>query len=582
MKPESLAVRSVNQYRRRDVLAYLGLRYYLENDCAKADIWARDISAHLVRTQESPIYHRSYHFKEIEAKETVIYRNIYLPSPNEIFAESALLYDCSKQRAFQSLDCVYSYQFSDPSSKEGSFKNYFPRFQQRNNSIAKACYDLGSTDTTVLYTDIKKFYPSIRYELALKSWNDTCKESNISYQSREFGERLLTQYSEISRTHNEGLGVLTGPMFSHLIANLILFKVDQQMSKYTKQKYWRYVDDFVLIGTPNQIKENRQTLMSILGDMGFLLHDERKDFEVNSASWLETVKNTDSSKNKIWTNLIANIKRFLIAKPNEMIALKYAFAEQGINIPLLDYSSAVLESSFLENFSNLIDRYSWFPNSVNVLTINKLVKDALKTRNIYHEEMNILLNKNSNIEGYERKQLISKLRFYAMRLSCLATPDTLMSISSSLAKYPELYLQARVMNAICSKDVTVLITLGSNAVQAAAQILRIQITEVTCSLRSFGEVELQGLAILRLNGISVKFSENFDAQTVIEDPLNQFALGTNPAALMRSSDLFIKEIACLRGIEEISKHQYFLDSAFDKDEQLSFDIIDQLQTSSYF
>ena len=65
MRPELLAVRAINQYRRRDVLAYLGLRYYLENDCAKNDVWARDISAHLVKTQESPIYYRSYHFKEM-------------------------------------------------------------------------------------------------------------------------------------------------------------------------------------------------------------------------------------------------------------------------------------------------------------------------------------------------------------------------------------------------------------------------------------------------------------------------------------------------------------------------------------
>jgi len=75
--------------------------------------------------------------------------------------------------------------------------------------------------------------------------------------------------------------------------------------------------------------------------------------------------------------------------------------------------------------------------------------------------------------------------------------------------------------------------------------------------------------------------EDADSQT-INDPLNQFALGRNPAILMKSDDLFIKEIACLRGIEEISRHKYFLDSAFDRDEQLSFGIIDQLQSSNYF
>ncbi len=581
MRPELLAVRAINQYRRRDVWAYLGLRYYLENDCAKNDVWARDISAHLVKTQDSPIYYRSYHFKEMN-EHSVSYRNIYLPGPNEILAESALLDDCSKELSFQSLECVYSYRFSEPSSKEGIFKNYFPGFQQRNKSIASICDSLGNTGTKVLYTDIKKFYPSISYELALGAWKSACNKSKISPQSYELGEKLLMQYAETARNHKEGLGILTGPMFSHLIANLILSKVDQQMTEYTQNRYWRYVDDFVLVGSPNQIRNSRKLLSSILNEMGFSLHDEVKDFEVESNSWLETAKNADNSKGKIWTNLVVNIKRFLTAKPAELSFLKQAFLNQGINIPLIDYSSAVAESSFLENFSDLLAKYSWLMNSVRVLSVDRLVNDAIKVRRIYHKEIKRLLNIDPNIECYARKQLVSQLRFYAMRLSYLATPDILVSVSSALSNYPELYLHAKVMDAIHSHDVSSLIKLGNNAVQAAAQILRTQVREVTCSFYPSSEVELQGLAILRLNDINVNFSKNLDGQPIINDPVNQFALGTNPAALMKSSDLFIKEISCLRGITETSRHKYFLDSAFDRDEHLSFDIIEQLQSSSYF
>ena len=37
MKAGLLAIRATNQYRRRDVLAYLGLRYYLDNSAARSD-----------------------------------------------------------------------------------------------------------------------------------------------------------------------------------------------------------------------------------------------------------------------------------------------------------------------------------------------------------------------------------------------------------------------------------------------------------------------------------------------------------------------------------------------------------------
>jgi hypothetical protein len=582
VRPELLAVRAVNQYRCRDILAYLGLRYYLNNDYAKKDIWARDISTYLVKTREAPVYFCSCHFKEMaENNVDVIYRNIYLPGPNEVLAEAALLYDCSSEPTFQSLQCVYSYRFPELSSKEGVFKAYFPGYQERNASIAKVCSNLGGTDKVVRYTDIKKFYLSITHELALQSWREACEPSNLSTSFRELGEQLLTQYNETSTTNNEGRGLLTGPMLSHLIANLVLVKVDKLMFQNMKGKYWRYVDDFVLVGDSNQVESGRRLLNSVLSDMGFSLHDERKDFEVESNVWLQSLTDFDASKSKIWTSLVVNIKRFLITKPEKRSVLQNAFSDAGINIPVVDYSSVVAEIPYREKFFNWLIKYSWAPNSLRSLTVDKLVRDALQVRKAYCQEINNLLDQGSNIRGYARKQLISKLRFLAMRLSYLATSDTLSSLSTALMDYPELYLQSRVMESIRSRDVSLLIKFGSNAVQAAAQILRIKNDVVRCSLSSFGEVELQGLAILRLNGLKIEFLDNIEEQH-ISDPLNQFALGINSKELMKSSQLFIRELACLRGIDSELKLKSILDSAFDTDEQLSFDIINQLQASSYF
>lgn len=583
MRPENLAVRAVNQYRSRDILAYLGLRYYLNNDCAKKNIWVRDISTYLVKTREAPVYFCSYHFKEMaENNVDVIYRNIYLPGPNETLAEAALLYDCSSEPTFKSMQCVYSYRFPELSSKEGFFKAYFPGYQERNASIAKACSNSDSINKVVRYTDIKKFYPTITYELALEAWREACKSSNLSTSSCELGEKLLIQHNEISKANREGNGLLTGPMFSHLIANLVLLKVDKLMFQHMEGKYWRYVDDFILVGDSNQVENGRKLLSSILSDMGFSLHDEGKDFEIQSNIWLQSLTDFDVYKGKTWTNLLANIKRFLITNPEKKSVLQKTFSDAGINIPVIDYSGVVAEISYREKFFNWFKKYSWSLNSVRSLSVDKLLQDAFYLRELYHQEINNLLNQDSSISGYSRKQLISKLRFFATRLSYLATPDTLYSLSSDLMEYPELHLQSQVMSAIYSRDVSLLIKFGSNATQASAQILRIRKDDVVqCSLSSLGKVELQNLAVLRLNGLEIKFLDNIE-EKISSDPLNQFALGINSRDLMKSSHLFIKELACLRGIHSESKFDNILDSAFDIDEELSFDIIDQLQNSSYF
>jgi hypothetical protein len=337
----------------------------------------------------------------------------------------------------------------------------------------------------------------------------------------------------------------------------------------------------VLVGSADQVTKGRELLRSILSEMGFLLHEEGKDYEVDSNTWLEGAHDFDGSESKIWTYLTANIKRFLIERSDERNALVSAFSESGINIPLLDYSNAVLESSYLERVSDWLVKRPWFFKSRRVLTIQEIVDYALQARHFYSERINTILSQRPEADGYARKRLIPKLRFYAGRISFLSTPDVLSSVSSALVDYPELFLQSSVLNTVQSRNVSSLLKLGTNAVQAAAQILRIQKSPVTCSLPSFTEVELQGLAILRLNGIEINFTEDVFEKT-ISDVLNQFALGNNRLELMRSGDLFIKEISCLRGIDESFRHELLLDTAFDRDEKLIFDVISQLHQSSYF
>ena len=395
MKPELLAVRAVNQYRRRDVLAYLGLRYYFENTCALTDKWASEISTHLVHTKGTPIYYRSYHFKEMES-EKVIHRNIYVPGPNEAFVEAMLINECSLHPAFYPLDCVYSYQFPDPNSKEGIFRSYFPGFQRRHHSIASFCRTL--PDTKVLYTDIKKFYPSIKKDLALKSWISACDVAKIDPRFRELGERLIFDHDSTSTTYNEGEGILTGPMFSHLIANLVLAKIDEEMSEIMGGRYWRYVDDMVLVGSDDEIKNGREKLTAMLDNLDFKLHEEGKDFTVSATTWLDGADDFNNSIGKAWISLIANIKYFLVAHPERRKELADMFLENGINIPLLDYSQAVMESTYLERFSVWL-RHRWMAKSVRGLTTRKLLKDALATREIYQIGMKLLLEKTSDISG---------------------------------------------------------------------------------------------------------------------------------------------------------------------------------------
>src|SRR6185503_2487306 len=110
---------------------------------------------------------------------------------------------------------------------------------------------------------------------------------------------------------------------------------------------------------------------------------------------------------------------------------------------------------------------------------------------------------------------------FAGRLTYLATPQMLLELSSSLRVLPELRLIADVFKTIATQDATELLPLGINAVQAAGQVLRLNNRPVRCQPASWEKAEIQGLAILRLNGVNV---DTGNGTNVPYDELNRFAL----------------------------------------------------------
>jgi hypothetical protein len=73
-----LAVRAVNQYRRRDVLTYLALRYYLDNEAARTDHWVKEVATDLILKRSNQPYFRAFHFKDGSHRSGVEHRLMFL------------------------------------------------------------------------------------------------------------------------------------------------------------------------------------------------------------------------------------------------------------------------------------------------------------------------------------------------------------------------------------------------------------------------------------------------------------------------------------------------------------------------
>jgi hypothetical protein len=574
-RPGKLSVRAVNQYRRRDVLTYLALRYYLANAAARSDQWAQRVATDLVLTRSRPVYFRALHFKDHEASGGVEHRRVFLPGANEALAEAALLDECSNHPAeFSNPPFVFSYELSQGEDRAGIFQPYFGGLHRRHEAIVDACDN--SPSGIVRYADIKRFYPSIKGDLALEVWSRQAERAKLASHFRELGERLIEDHRESREPGDRG--ILTGPMFSHLLGNLVLRKLDQECLRVLPARYFRYVDDIALVGEQQAVEESLHILRQHLADLGLELHDDSspKSISVDTNEWLEGRNDfRESRRTTSWMTFIGDLKKFLLSHPDRHEELRRAFVGKDLRIPIRSYSEVVREASHLEKVLHWSE-WHWFRRKARSISVEALVSQALWLRQSYEAEFRELMDGAASLRGFSLKRRIPKLRYRASRLIYLATDESLSSLSSEAAELSELHFHSEIMAAVASGNIDRLLPLGSNAAQAAAQPLRAANRPAILTSVELGEAETQGLAVFLLNGVTVERRAPAVGQ---ESELIRFAIKGADVGLMKSGHPFTRELACLHGLSDQPRHPEILETAFDEDEDLVMDAIDQIQQS---
>lgn len=574
MRPEKLALRVVNQYRTRDIFAYLGLRYLFENVCSRRDIWARTVAKHLALNNDSPKYLKSYHFKDFHESGQVEHRFVFLPAPNEALVEAALLDECAKYKVFISPTSVFSYKLSQGEDSRGVYVPYFEGFRERHLAIAEACK--GNKGATVLYTDIKSFYPNLNGSVVKSSWVAVCDSSSISLEWKNLGCNIIDGYSRVSAERGIGKGLLTGPMFSHLLANLVLREIDDEFMILFPGRYFRYVDDIVLIGDSTSVRSGRTILSERLSALGLELHslDGGKEFSLSSEEWLAGEDDFGGNDMARWGGLVSDIKYILHAEQEGANMLNAALVGNDFRMPIPRYKNEVAQDPWKISLQQRIRKYKWLANFLRMINVPSVIEKARILREQYIVDLGALLSLGSNLQGYERKRVIPKIRFLSGRLLYLGTLQQLENISTDIFNYPELRMLSKVMMSIVKRDVTDILPLGVNAVQSAAQILKNSKLPVICSIQVWNDVNRQGLAVLRLNGIEVGGP--------VDDDLNRFSIFGGDKTLMGDgTNLFVRELSCLHGDLGASKHGDTLDTIFDWAESFPLDGINYSSASDY-
>lgn len=564
MNVPRLALRALNEYRRVSPFTYLALRYTLLSTAAQHERWAKEVAPEILRRRDGPAYLLSRQFKGSKEGGGFEYRDIHFPCANEVFAEAALLAHCAEAGGpFSPTDDVFSYHLAPASSGEGSFKPYFKLFSARQAAIAKACREW--PNGIVVYADIKRFYPSVSLVRANTAWLRACAKAQVEDQWRSLGTRLIAEQRAVSK------GLLVGPVFSHVLGNLVLLEFDEKMRSKYPNRYFRYVDDIALVIPEGEKDVALKFIRGQLRKIKLKLNPKKTD-QLSTQDWRSAanyraldydgeVSRTDDTH---WMGFIDRLKCYLIANPNDGVALARLLHDSGVRISIPHYISTVQDAGYVNRFGRRIQSKA-FQKTIAETSIQTIVIEAKALGILYRKEYEQVWQAFKSADSIKRKWLLSRLRYVLGRLVLIAPEGDLTIYATELEMQKELAEYAAIFKALITRDVSDLLRFSGKVNAGAGQALATMRGPVKCSPARWSREAIEGYLILRLLGVDLTAQL---PRTVERQSQVRFTNGMHGKHdWLKAPNGFLGELLALSGESSLQRHQQMLQEPIDPDER---------------
>lgn len=326
---QTLLIRALNSSRQNYFPSYVGLRLIGdqlppgENDYLQQLILRRLGAGDVWRFKPFNLYKGS---KQSPQGFEHVYRDCLAPSPLTAIAESLVLALLAANPAFAVSPRVYSYRWPRSSRAGASYEFFAEGYKQRNTEIASA---LDTPDQVAVVTDIKSFYPSARKEQVESALKSLLDRSDGQFRLR--GDAILGFYSQLLIAGGNGIPI--GPESSHVLGHLILQDVDRELTDKYGERYFRYVDDMVVVCHEDEEAIVRRDIQRCIEQHGFSLNTD-KTVVINGAEWRHNLLRADVSDEDSFRSFSSDLTVYLAFHPDRADSLKKMLAEGGLSIPI--------------------------------------------------------------------------------------------------------------------------------------------------------------------------------------------------------------------------------------------------------
>lgn len=334
---QTLLIRALNSTRQAYFPSYIGLRLIGdqlppgENDYLQQLILRRLSAGDTWRFKRFDLYKGSVQSLQGDKH---VYRDCLAPSPLTAVAESFVLAQLAANPAFAVSPRVYSYHWP-PSSRSGASYEFFGvGYKQRNTEIAAA---LNAPNHVAVVADIKSFYPSAKKEQVESALKSLLGKSDEQFKAG--GDAILGFYSQLLMAGGNGIPV--GPASGHVLGHLVLQDVDRELTSKYGEKYFRYVDDMVVVCHEDQVSMVRRAIKNCIEQHGFSLNTD-KTIVISGTDWQHNFLRPDVPDEDSFRSYSSDLTVYLALHPSRADPLKKMLAEGGLSIPWGGYWHSLL------------------------------------------------------------------------------------------------------------------------------------------------------------------------------------------------------------------------------------------------
>lgn len=492
-----MLVRSLNATRQTYLPSYVGLRLIGsqlpkgENNFLERLLIRRLNSGEQWRYKTFSMYKGSTISKDGLEHE---YRKCLAPSPLTALAESAILMILSKIPAFKSSSRSYSYRWPASEKAGVSYQYFVEGYKQRNDDVAKA---LEEPDHIAVITDIKRFYPSATKEQVNRALSSLFASSDKGF--RTYQDSIILFYSGLLDASDQGIPI--GPASSHVLGHLVLQDVDTELTNSYGNKYFRYVDDIVVVCPASQEQKVKAHIRNCLLSNGFITNEE-KTITVNASLWKRNLVQEDVPETDSFRALTRDLTVYLALHPQRADELKAMFYENGLSIPVERLKALSAYPRFRYFLSRRKSRQG-LAHALNIWmsTNTVFIQRAMSIKSTYEHSLALLIDEDIRPEEGQRRWQVQRVRRIVNSLFYLRSFGEWPKRHEAFDAYPELVEQKALAQALITGTVNPVLPFYGRGPAAFAELWAEHgVEEAKLGPLEIGsDAVLDGIASLRLS-----------------------------------------------------------------------------------